>query len=91
MLVIQFQRTDKCGAQFGEEVERTAEKRDVSADRFAAGQAGNRLIDNCLENRCGKIFLCRSLVDQRLDVGFCEDTAARCDRVEGLIIFCLFI
>ena len=91
MLVIEFKCTDKRCAQLREKVERAAEKGDVSADRLSAGQARDGLIDNRLKNRCGKVFLCCALVDQRLDVRFCEDTAACCDRVEGLVIFRILI
>jgi len=63
----------------------------VAADWFTAGKTGNGLVDDCLENRSGKILFCCTVVDERLDIRFCEYTAAGSDRVDRLIIFCIFI
>ena len=63
-----------------------SEKGDVSADRLAAGKAGDRLDDDCLENRRGQILSCRAFIDQRLDVRLCENAAARRNRVKRMIL-----
>ena len=54
------------------EVKRTAKECNVTADRFTAGKTGNGLVDNCLENGSGKVFLGCTVVDQRLDICLCE-------------------
>ena len=72
-------------------MQRAAEKRNVTADRLSAGKTADGLVDNRLENGCGQIFLCRALIDQRLDIRFCKNTAAGCDGVERLIMLCVFV
>ena len=63
----------------------------MTADRLTAGKTGNGLVDHRLENGSSKVFLCGTIVDQRLDIGFCKHAAAGCDRVKGLIIFGIFV
>ena len=70
---------------------RSTQESDMAADRFAAGQAADGLVHDCLENGGGKVFLGRALVDQGLDIGLCENAAAGGDGVNGFIIFCIFI
>ena len=53
----------------------------MTADRFTAGKTGDRLVDNRLENRGGKIFLCSTVVDQRLDIGFGKYTTSCRNRI----------
>ncbi len=76
----------KAFSQLGQEVKRTAEKCNMTADRFSAGKTGDGLVYNCLENRSGQILLGCTVVDQRLDVSFGKYTAAGCDRVERFVI-----
>ena len=87
MFIIQFERADKCLSKLGEEVKRSAQKRYVPSDRFPAGKTTDRLVDNRLKNRCGKIFLGCALVDERLYIRFCKHAAAGSNRIERLIIF----
>ena len=47
----QIQGADKCRAQLREEMKRSTEKRNIAADRLAACQTTDGLVDNCLENR----------------------------------------
>ena len=63
----------------------------MAADRFAAGQTADGLVDNCLENRSRQIFLGGTFVDQRLDIGFCKYAAAGGNRIDCLVIFGIFI
>ena len=91
VLVIQFQRADERGAQFGEEMKRSSEKGNVSADRFAAGESADSLIHNGLENGRRKVFLGSSVVDQRLNVGLGEYTAAGRDGIKRLVMLCIFV
>ncbi len=72
MFIVQLQGSDKSGLQLRKEVKRPAKESNVSADRFTAGKTGNGLVDNCLENGGRKVFLGCSVVDQRLDICFCE-------------------
>ena len=91
MLVIQLQSPYKSLLQFGKEMKRAAQKCHMSADRFTACKSGDSLIDYCLENRCGKVFLGGTVIDQRLDVCFGKNTAAGSDRIKGFVILCIFI
>ena len=91
VLVIQFKGADKSGLQFGKEVKRAAQECNVSADRFTAGKTGDGLVDNCLENGSGKVFLGCSVVDQRLDICLCENTAACRNGIKCLVMFGIFI
>ena len=72
-------------------MQRSAEERYISANRFSAGKTTDGLVYNRLKNGGGKVLAGRAVVDQRLDIGFCESAAAGSDRVERLIMFCLFI
>ena len=91
MFVIQMQGTDETGAEFREEMQRSPEEDDMPPDRFAAGQSGNGLVDDSLENGNRQIFLGGSFVDQRLDIRLGEDAAARSDRIDGLVVFGIFV
>ena len=64
------------GAQFGKEVERAAEEHDVAADRAAVGQARHGLQGDRLEDRRRDVLVCRTLVEQGLDVRLREHAAA---------------
>ena len=86
MLVIQFQGADKCLLQLRQEMKRAAQKRDMSPDGLSAGQAADGLIDHCLKNGGGKVFLCGAVVDQRLNIGFREYAAAGGNGVESPVI-----
>ena len=63
----------------------------MAADRFAAGKTGDGLVYHCLKNRYRQIFLGRALIDQRLNVRLCKDSAACGDRVDRLIVFGVFV
>ena len=63
----------------------------MSADRFSAGKATDGLIHNCLKNGGRKIFLGGTLIDQRLNIGFCENTASGSNRIERMVILCVFV
>ena len=65
LVSLQVQSADKCLLQFGQEMKRTAEKCDMSADGLTAGKAADGLIDNCLENRGRQIFASCTLIDER--------------------------
>ena len=91
MFIIQLQGSDKSSLQLRKEVKRPAKEGNVSADRFTAGKTRNGLVDNCLENGSGKILFCCTVVDERLDIGFCEYTAACCDRINRLVMLRVFV
>ena len=63
----------------------------MSTDWLATGETTDCLVDHCLKDRSRQIFLCRALVDQGLDIGLGKYTASGSDRVDCLIIFCIFI
>ena len=85
-LVRQLQRADEGGLELGQKVQRPAQKRNVAADGLAAGKARDRLVDDCLKDRGGKVGLCRALVDEGLDVRLGEHAAARGDGVDLLVV-----
>ena len=91
VFVIQFQGADKAAFKFGKEVKRTTEKGNVTADRLTAGKTADGLVYHCLENRSRQIFSGSTFIDQRLDIGLGKYTATRSDRVDGLVIFGIFI
>ena len=62
--------------QGGEEVQGAAEEHDVAADRAAVGQARHGLQGDRLEDRCRDVLVCRTLVEQGLDVRLREHAAA---------------
>ena len=91
MLIVELQGADECLSKLGQEVKRSSEERNVAADRLAARKSADRLIDDCLENRCGQIRLGGALIDQRLNIGLGKYTAARRDGVERLVILRVLI
>ena len=91
VLPVQLQRADKGSLQLRQEVERTAQERHMSPDGFAAGQAGDSLIDHRLKDGGSQIFLCGAFIDQRLNVRLCKHSASGGNGIEGLIIFCIFV
>ena len=91
MLVIQLQGADEGGPQLRQEMEGAAKKRHMTADRLAAGQSGDGLVDHRLENGRGKILLGGAVVDQRLDIGLGKNPAPRSDGIQGAVILCIFI
>src|SRR5699024_2529007 len=91
MFVIQLQCPDKCRSQLGEEMQRTAEECNMSADRLSACQTADCLIDYRLENRGCQVLLCGTVIDQRLDICLGKHTAACGNIIKGIIIFCIFI
>ena len=72
-------------------MQRTAQKCHMSTDWLTTGKTGNRLIDNCLENRCRKVFFRRTFIDQRLDIRLRKYTASCSDRIKCLVILCIFV
>ena len=91
VLIIQIQCTDKCLAQFGEKMQRSAKECNVSANRFTACKTTDSLVDNCLENGGSQIFSCSTVIDEWLDIRLCKYTAASGDGVHGFVIFCIFV
>ena len=72
----QMQRFNKTLTQLRQKIKRTSQKRDVSTDRFSAGQSGNGLIDDGLENRGCHIFPMCAFIQKRLNIRFSEHAAA---------------
>ena len=72
-------------------MERAAQEGHGAADRLSAGQAADGLVDDRLENGCGEIFPRSALVDEGLDIGFCENAAAGRNRVDHLVVFGIFV
>ena len=87
----QIQGADKCRAQLREEMKRSTEKRNIAADRLAACQTTDGLVDNRLENGGGQILFGCALIDEGLDIRLGENAAARRDRIDCLVIFRILI
>ena len=91
VLFVQVQSADESLLELCQEVERASQKGDVTADRLAAGKSADGLVDNSLEDRGGKVLLGSPLVDQRLDVGFGKNAAARSDSIKGRVVPGIFV
>ena len=90
-LVRELQRANERRLELRQEVQRSAEERDVAADRLAAGKARDGLVDDCLKDGYGKVRLGRPLVDERLDIRFSENAAAGRNRLDRFVIRRIFI
>jgi len=82
MLLVETKRLVEARAQFGEVLERATEKRDIAADGMAAGEAGDGLVGNGLEDGGSHVLARRTFVEQRLHVRFGEDATTRRDGVD---------
>ena len=80
---VQFERLVEAFAQFGEVLQRTAQKRHVAANGATAREAGDGLRHDRLEDGSGDVLLLRALVEQRLHIGFREDAATAGDGIDG--------
>src|SRR5574344_1137638 len=78
-----LQRLHEAVAQHVEEVERSAQESDVSANWLSACKAAECLAHHRLENGSGNIFTAGTLVDERLHVRLGKYTAARGYWVNG--------
>ena len=91
MLVIQVKRDVEATAQLREVLQRTAEKRDVAADRMTTSQARDGLVCNSLEDGGCDVGRSSTLVEQWLNVGLSKNAAARCNWVNLLDVFCQLV
>ncbi len=74
-------------AKVRQEVQRAAKEHDVSADGATTGKTRNGLGCDRAEDRGRKVLVRSALVDQRLNIRFRKDAAARGDRVELSVRF----
>ena len=84
MLRVEPERFDETLLELGQEMQRTAEERDVAADRPPLREVADGLVHDRLENRECDIRFRRAVVHERLDIRLREDAAARCDRINLL-------
>ena len=68
-------------------MQRTAQERDVPANRPAAREAADGLRDDRLENGSRDVFLARTLVEQGLHVGLGKHAATARNRIDGRVAF----
>ncbi len=87
LLAIKVQGFDKPFAELGHEMERPTQEGHLTTDRSALCQPADRLVDDGLQHRGGNIFFRRAFVEQRLNIRFGEYSAARGNRVDGLVAF----
>ena len=75
MVAVQSQRLYKGFFQSFQEEKRTAEKQHLSLDRTSLCQSGYSLVNNSLKNTCGNILSPCSLIQERLNIGLCKNSA----------------
>ena len=76
----------KASAQLGHEEQRAAQEDDGAVNRTAGGQTGDGLGGDGGEDRGRQVRLGRTVVDQRLQVGFGEHAAPRGDRIQRGVV-----
>ena len=91
MVVVKAQGADESRFQFREEVQRTSQKRHMSPDGLAAGQAGDGLVHHSLEDGGSQILFRGPFIDQGLNVCLGEHAAAGRYGIEGFVIFGIFV
>ena len=91
VLVVQLQGAHKGLPELRQEMKRSPQERHMAPDGLAAGQTADGLVDYCLEDGGGQVFLGRAFIDQGLDIGFGEHAAAGGDGVERLVVFGILV
>ena len=86
MFVIKLKRFIEALAKFGQVLQRTAEERNMTANRTTTCQTGNSLCNNALENRCSNIFFFSPLVQKGLYVGLSEYATATSNRIQHRMV-----
>ena len=61
------------------------------ADRFAAGESRDGLVDDGLEDGGGEVLFRRALVDEGLDIAFGKNAAAAGDGVGVMCLLCQLV
>ncbi len=72
-------------------MKRPSQKGHMPPDWFSAGKTADRLVYHRLKDGSGEILLCGALVDQGLNVRFGKYAAPGGNRVEGTVIFGVFV
>ena len=85
VFIVQLQSFLEPVSQTLQEVEGAAQKYHLAGDVTALRQTGHGLIHNGLENGGGNILFSCALIQNGLDVGFCENAAAGGNGVDLLI------
>ena len=80
-----LKRALECGAQFRHEEQWTAEEDDGAVNRASGSQTSDGLRGHCSKDGGGQIGLGRTIVDERLQIGFGEHTTTRSDRIQVLV------
>ena len=91
MLIVQLQRLAEAILETLKEKQRAAEEKDITSDLASLRQTTQSLVNNRLENGSRNIFLASTLVEQRLNIGLCENAAARSDGVNALCMQAEFV
>ena len=84
ILILDIQSLLETFAKDRLERQRTTKECYLAVDRASAGQAGNRLIDDGLENGQCNVFMRDAFIQERLDICLGENAAAGSDRVDFL-------
>ena len=86
VLLIKLQRLAKPLAQSLAIIQRSPQKQHVSANAVALGKTRDGLVHHGLINAGGHVLLPRPLIQQRLNVRFCEHAAAGSDGIDAAMV-----
>ncbi len=76
------------GSELRKEIQRTAEVNYIAFNSSALRQTCNGLVNNSVEYACRNVSLCRTLIEKRLNIRLCKNTATRSDRVNLILLLC---
>ncbi len=82
MVLVQMKGLGESCSQSFKIIQRSAEEHDRLAQTSSLREAGDRLVDDRLIDGCRHILFSSALIEDRLDVSFCKNTAARSDRID---------
>ena len=76
VFLVESESLDESLFQSLEEEKRAAEEQDLALDSSALCKSRNGLVNYRLKNTCGDVLAARTLIQQRLNVGFRENSAS---------------
>ena len=82
MLLVETERLDEALLELGQEVERSAEERDMAVNRTPLCEIADGLVHDGLQDGKRDVSLLRAVIHECLDVRLRKDAATRGDRVD---------
>ena len=86
MLLVETERLDEALLELGQEVERSAEERDMAVNRTPLCEIADGLVHDGLQDGKRDVSLLRAVIHECLDVRLRKDAAARGNRVNLLAL-----